>query len=388
MKVILAVDLEDSVVSSLAAGLRERRSEVRLQRMTLARSAEGVRREVFDLVILDRGALPGSPAALVAALCETSPATRLVVVGEVDKQDRALFAALGNVEVLPRPFQVADLVARIATALQRGVKGHLENVGLAAFTQLLALEKETCTLTVRGAAGTGTLFFLRGELYDAEQAERSGEEAALQILDWEIADVEMTGSCLRSRRSIQRPLTFLLFEAMRRRDERSRGDSGGTGDEAHGAAEAPAAGANEAVVKGKLVPALARELEGFVAAALVELSSGTTLEALTTRPDLDPNLASAFCCELLRQEINMLSALESRSTLDDVALTFGDQIHLIKLGRHGCFLFVVVDRARTSFPALRSTLQRHWEAFEARQAAAAESQPRDQPAQAKAERRA
>jgi hypothetical protein len=392
MKVILAVDLEDSVVSSLAAGLRERRSEVRLQRMTLARSAEAVRREAFDLVVLDRGALPASPAALVAALCETSPATRLVVVGEVDPQDRALFAALGNVEVLARPFQVADLVARIATALQRGVKGHLENVGLAAFTQLLALEKETCTLTVRGAAGTGTLFFMRGELYDAEVAERSGEEAAIQILDWEIADVEMTGSCLRSRRSIQRPLTFLLFEAMRRRDERSRGDSGGAGEEAHGAAaaaaEAPAGGANEAVVKGKLVPALARELEGFVAAALVELSSGTTLEALTTRPDLDPNLASAFCCELLRQEFGLLRALESRSTLDDVALTFSDQFHFIKLGRDGCFLYVVVDRARTSFPALRSTLQRHWEAFETRQAAAAESQARDQPAPAKAERRA
>jgi DNA-binding response OmpR family regulator len=387
MKVILAVDLDDGLVSSLAAGLRERRSEVRLQRVPLARAPEAVRREVFDMVVLDRGDRPASPAALVAALCETSPATRLVVVGEVDKQDRALFGSFGNVEVMGRPVQIAELVARIAAALQRGVNGHLENVGLAAFTQLLALEKETCTLNVRCAAGTGTLFFMRGELYDAEQADRTGEEAAIQILDWEIADVEMTGSCLRSRRSIQRPLTFLLIEAMRRRDERGRGDLGGESQSAGASpTSAPAAGAEEeAAAHDTLVPALAREIEGFVAAALVELFSGATLEALTTRPDLDPNLASAFCCELLRQEIAMLQALGLRSTLDEVVLTFSDQIHVVKLGRAGRFLYVVVDRARTSFPALRSTLQRHWEAFEARPAPAAERQASDRSVAAQAE---
>ena len=373
MKVILAVDLDDGVISALAAGLRERLRDVRLQRVTLARAAETVRREAFDLVILDRGEAPASPAALVAALCDTSPATRLLVVGAADRQDRDLFASLGNVEVIARPFQAAELAARIATALQRGVKGHLENVGLAAFVQLLALERETCTLSVRSAAGTGTLFFLRGELYDAETAARSGEEAAIEILDWEVADVEMTGSCLRSRRSIQRPLTFLLIEAMRRRDEMSRGDAAGS------VASAPATPATPAMPApgdgtppdgGTLMAKLAREIDGFVAAALVELATGTTIEALTTRPDLDPQLAGAFCCELLRQEISLLQALHLQSTLDDVVLTFSDQIHLLRLARSGDFLYVVVDRARTNFPALRSSLQRHWQAIETRQAPA------------------
>jgi hypothetical protein len=76
MKVILAVDLDDGVIGALAAGLRERLRDVRLQRVTLARAAETVRREAFDLVVLDRGEAPASPAALVAALRDTSPATR------------------------------------------------------------------------------------------------------------------------------------------------------------------------------------------------------------------------------------------------------------------------------------------------------------------------
>jgi hypothetical protein len=373
MKTILTVDLEDGVVSALAIGLRERQSDVRLHKVGLARAADAVRREAFDLVVFRRGDHRASPAALVAALREASPATRLLVLGGADAQDRALFASLGTVEVLARPVDAEDLAARIAAALQRGVKGHLENVGLAAFVQLLALEKETCALSVRSGGTTGTLCFVSGELYDAELGDSCGEDAAIEMLGWEITDVEMTGPCLRSQRLIQRPLTFLLMEAMRRRDERGHAAStrnGGAGAQSGPpAAEAlppPGAGGDPAPGGGELIASLARELEGFVAAALVDLPTGEVLDAMTLRPDLDPSLAAAFCCELLRQELSLLRALELRSALDDVLLTFSDEIHFIKLARGaGSFLYIVVDPARTSFPALRSALQPHWQALDA-----------------------
>jgi ActR/RegA family two-component response regulator len=360
MKTILAVDLEDGVVSALATGLRERQSDVRLHKVSLARAADAVRREAFDLVVYHRGDHPASPAALVAALREASPATRLLVLGGADAQDRTLFASLGNAEVLARPVDAEDLAARIAAALQRGVKGHLENVGLAAFVQLLALEKETCALSVRSGATTGTLCFVGGELYDAEIEDRCGEDAAIEMLGWEFTDVEMTGPCLRSQRLIQRPLTFLLMEAMRRRDESGHAQLGES-------SEGGAAGrrvAAPAAPGGGTIASLARELDGFVAAALVDLASGEVLDTMTVRPDLDPSLAAAFCCELLRQEMSLLRALAVGSTLDDVLMTFSDEIHFIKLSPGNRFLYIVVDPARTSFPALRSALQQRWQAID------------------------
>lgn len=383
MKTILTVDLEDGVVSALAIGLRERQSDVRLHKVGLARAAEAVRREAFDLVVFRRGDHRASPAALVAALREASPATRLLVLGGADAQDRALFASLGTVEVLARPVDAEDLATRIAATLSRGVKGHLENVGLAAFVQLLALEKETCALSVRSGGTTGTLCFVGGELYDAELGDCCGEDAAIEMLGWEITDVEMTGPCLRSQRLIQRPLTFLLMEAMRRRDELGHAASGQHGQNGQNggpgvpsgppAAAAPpvtgssggsgGSGGDAAPLGGELIASLARELEGFVAAALVDLPTGEVLDAMTLRPDLDPSLAAAFCCELLRQELHLLRALELRSSLDEVLLTFSDEIHFIKLARAaGSFLYIVVDPARTSFPALRSALHAHWQA--------------------------
>ncbi len=363
-KAILAVDLEAGVAGALAAGLREWQSEIRLRQVSLAHAAEALQREVFDLVVVDRSDPGAAPAALVAALAAAAPATRLLLVGEAGSADRPLLQGLGNVEEMPGPATAAGLVARIVAALQRGVKGHLENVGLAALVQLLALDKESCTLTVQSAMGAGTLYFVRGELVDAETVVAAGEEAAIEVLGWEVADVEMTGSALHTRRAIEMPVTFLLIEAMRRRDERARGQPG---SETEGAmmvvAQGGSNGAGALPARDGLVPALSRDVEGLVAAAVVELASGAVLETISTRDEFDLHRAAAHCCELLRQEMGLPAALELRSPLDDVVLTFGDEIHLLKLGPAGHFLYVVADRARTNLAAVRSSLQPHWQAF-------------------------
>jgi len=240
-KAILAVDLEAGVAAALAAGLSQWQAEIRLRQVSLAQAAAALQQEVFDLVVVNRGDPETAPAALVAALAAAAPAPRLLLVlGDACAADRPLFQGLGSVEEMPGPASAAELLARIVAALERGVKGHLENVGLAALVQLLALDKESCTLTVQSAMGRGTLYFVRGDLCDAETAAATGEEAAIEVLGWEIANVEMTGSSLRTQRAIEMPVTFLLIEAMRRRDERARGEPG-----------AVAAGARVAAAEGR-----------------------------------------------------------------------------------------------------------------------------------------
>jgi len=364
-KAILAVDLEAGVAAALAAGLSQWQAEIRLRQVSLAQAAAALQQEVFDLVVVNRGDPETAPAALVAALAAAAPAPRLLLVlGDACAADRPLFQGLGSVEEMPGPASAAELLARIVAALERGVKGHLENVGLAALVQLLALDKESCTLTVQSAMGRGTLYFVRGDLCDAETAAATGEEAAIEVLGWEIANVEMTGSSLRTQRAIEMPVTFLLIEAMRRRDERARGEPGAVAAGARvAAAEGRSNGAGALPARDGLVLALSRDVEGLVAAAVVELASGAVLETIGTRDDFDLHRAAAHCCELLRREMDLPAARELRSTLEDVVLTFGDEIHVLKLGQAGRFLYVVADRARTNLAAVRSSLQPHWRAF-------------------------
>jgi hypothetical protein len=52
------------------------------------------------------------------------------------------------------------------------VRGHVHNVSLPAFLQLMEMERKTCTLTVHSEGRTGTLFLRRGELLEARAARR------------------------------------------------------------------------------------------------------------------------------------------------------------------------------------------------------------------------
>ncbi len=256
------------------------------------------------------------------------------------------------------------------------VKGHLENVGLAAFTQLLAAERETCTLTVQAVDRAGTMRFLRGELIDAQAGSQRGEEAAIEIFGWGIANVDMGSLWHQARRTITSSLTYLLIEAMRRRDEEIRDDpdagaphpipaiaaSGARGAGASGTGQHPTVGGHPAQ---DLVAALARSIEGFIAAFAVDVATGLAVATQGNRAALDLELASSGSRDSLHHATDLLGALQVGSSLEELAFTLSDQLHIIKPSGSGIFVYLVVDRERTSYPQAKATLQQLWPAFEA-----------------------
>src|SRR5262249_9474356 len=76
---------------------------------------------------------------------------------------------------------------------------------------------------------------------------------------------------------------------------------------------------------------VANDIPGFIAASLVDLDSGMTLGARSVRNDFDLTAASAYNSEMVKQKLKIMKALNLRTTLDDMLITLGDQIHLIKL---------------------------------------------------------
>ena len=176
MKAILAVNLDEALTAGLAAALHRRGLGARVQAVATPRAAEAVRQGTFDLVVIDLDGQPAPPPGLLPAIAEGSPGTRVVVLtGGAAVQAPEQPNLFDAVEILDRALPLEELSARIAAVLQRGVRGHIENVGLAAFTQLLAIEKETCVVEVRSAERQGSVVFVRGELWDAQAGTRRGD---------------------------------------------------------------------------------------------------------------------------------------------------------------------------------------------------------------------
>lgn len=102
------------------------------------------------------------------------------------------------------------------------------------------------------------------------------------------------------------------------------------------------------------------DMAGFIAASVVDLESGMTLSARSNRSDFDLAVASAYNSELVKQKLKIMKALGLKTTLEDMLLTLGDQLHLIKIFEGGTtFLYLAADRASTNLAIVRNSVNKH-----------------------------
>ena len=111
-----------------------------------------------------------------------------------------------------------------------------------------------------------------------------------------------------------------------------------------------------------LLDAIARieaDVSGFIAASFVDLESGMTLAAKSNRSDFDLSVASAYNSEMVKQKLKIMKALNLKTTLEDMLLTLGDQIHLIRMVTPGTFLYFAADKSGTNLASVRSAVLRN-----------------------------
>lgn len=109
----------------------------------------------------------------------------------------------------------------------------------------------------------------------------------------------------------------------------------------------------------EIIAKIESEVGGFIAASLVDLDSGMTLAARSKRPDFDLALASAYNSEMVKAKFKTMKVLNLTTTLEDMLLTLGDQIHLIKIITPGTFLYLAAERANTNLALVRATVNRY-----------------------------
>ena len=104
---------------------------------------------------------------------------------------------------------------------------------------------------------------------------------------------------------------------------------------------------------------IAADIPGFIAASLVDMDSGMTLAVRSNRSDFDLAVASAYNSELVKQKMKIMKALGLKTTLEDIILTLGDQIHFIKILSPTVFIYLAADRSATNLAIVRTVVQKY-----------------------------
>lgn len=108
----------------------------------------------------------------------------------------------------------------------------------------------------------------------------------------------------------------------------------------------------------KLDIAKLQELDGFLAAALVDIDSGMAAASVGTGIDLE--VAAAGNTEVIKAKRRVASALELDQPIEDILITLSKHYHLIRPleSNQGFFIYVVLDRAKANLAMARHEVRK------------------------------
>lgn len=352
MKTVLVVDDEPTVRFALAEGLADRRRGIRVA--TAGSGLEAItvlEAERVDLVLTDLRMPEMDGFELLAHLRRNFAGLPVIVMTALGGSEMETQLA-GAVECFTKPFNVPVLKAKVRELLAQRVKGRVENITLPSFLQLLELERKTCTLAITSLGRAGGLFFRTGRLVGASTGELSGQAAALEIVTWEDADIEILDVCPEVETEIGAGLSYLLMEGMRLQDERENGQA------PHAAATAPAATGEsrpgrrrrpELDALGPMAEALkrGRSIKGALGLVLVDTETGAVADSgsFSENLELGEEMAGAVA-ELLREQRRAVRRAGGTEALEEILLTTSERYYMARgLGSgDDHFLLLVLDR--------------------------------------------
>jgi len=351
MKTVLVVDDEPSVLFALSEGLSDRRRGVKVA--TAASGVEAIsllEAERVDLVLTDLRMPEMDGFELLAYLRRNFAGLPVIVMTALSGAETA-DRLDGAVECFTKPFNVPDLKARIGELLAQRVKGRVENITLPSFLQLLELERKTCTLVIKSLGRTGRLFFRGGRLVGAETGDLSGQPAALEIVTWEDADIEISDVCPPVEPEIEAGLSFLLMEGMRLQDERESGQPPHRHPPSPSETRPPRR--RRTAARGPVAEALkrGRAIKGALGLVLVDTETGMISDSagIAEGVSLGAEMAamSGALAELLREQRRALRQTGGGDeALEEVLLTTSERYYIARgLGSgEEHFLLLILDR--------------------------------------------
>lgn len=99
------------------------------------------------------------------------------------------------------------------------------------------------------------------------------------------------------------------------------------------------------------------DMDGFMAAALVDLDTGMLMSGLGESINLE--VAAAGNTEVLKAKLKVAGALNLDQEVEDILITLEKQYHMIRplLSNSKVFLYLVLDKAKSNLAMARHTLR-------------------------------
>jgi CheY-like chemotaxis protein len=363
-KKILVVDDEPLFVSSVVDALVSRGFP------DVATAGDGrealaqVAKSRFDLIMTDLNMPHLGGVELLAGLSETDFRGRILVVSAylTDETERAV-RQLGAVACLEKPIDLEALVELVESSLARP-ESVLGGLTVAGFTQLLEIERKSCLLRVSSLGHRGDLVFEDGQLIDAVTEDAQGDRAALDILSWHDAELQLHEGPKGQRRRITLPLNHLLLESARLMDESNASIAAtglpigsGTQELQNSTTQHKARKEHDmSNVKESLNELM--DNEGALGAALVDFESGMTLGTAGGGDKLNLDVAAAGNTRVVQAKMQVMESLDLGTTIEDILITLGTQFHLIRplAAAPSLFLYLVLDRKKGNLAMARHKL--------------------------------
>jgi CheY-like chemotaxis protein len=179
-----------------------------------------------DMVITDVDSPEVNGLKFVSYLKKKHPGLSVSAMGSSDfPKISPKLDAVGISQYFHKPIDLDGLVKTLADKLDIGAEGRIHGISLPSFLQLVNMEEKTCTLKVQSGCKTGYIYCISGDLIAAETGSLNGKEALFEIMFWEQTSIQLEEVCKKQDVEITEPLTYLLMESHRARDEKESEES-------------------------------------------------------------------------------------------------------------------------------------------------------------------
>ena len=191
-----------------------------------AAAIEKLRPGKIDLVLTDLQMPKPSGLDLVEWIMTYQPqVTVFAMTAYPDDAALQQLEEFGTVECFTKPLEVPLLTKRLIAAMSDGLRGQLRNISLPSLLQIVDMERKTCTFVLQHAQKSGQLYFRSGVLVDAKCPGQRGNDAAIEMVSWPGPQVTIVSTCATKETTVDRPVGFIIMEAMRVMDERELAES-------------------------------------------------------------------------------------------------------------------------------------------------------------------
>lgn len=270
----------------------------------------------------------------------------------------------GTFKYLPKPFQAKQLmgiVHDILSAPRQGFGGKIMVSMLADVIQLHALAWSTGALYI-DSEGSGSVWFVKGQIVHAATVGAQGEKAFYQMVRWKGGAFSFIPD-LTTAQTITAKNTELLLEAYRLRDEELRETPAPASQDLDDfdfdfdIIDEPPATSNSNNIKECLL--MLESISGFIGGCLIDSQRGSCLGAISkSLSDAELENIASIAVRLFNAERSCALTVSGSEAVDEILLSLEGQYHLLRPIQHRpeYFFYAIFERARVNLAFARLSL--------------------------------